>query len=413
MASLADSFRYAKASCIGDRFVYGLYPLLKLWALDGTGHHFLDSFHDLWAATAPARESVVSKDPVPYRLAGHLVSVPAYPLDVFGVGRKLQQRLCHADAASEFDRMTAPPAPDDKPACMMRATLLSGNQKGAKGFWMVLPTDEHLSLTNEEFFIYVRLRLSLPFTTRDIGRDCARCRASFDTNSEFIYHLSACHGGAGGTTLHRRHDVFRSTVLDFLAYCGVLADPLEPRRTLFDFLRNGVTQGGTDIAAWCILHDGDAWQFDIHLVSATHNSQARLPRSSPLTAAIAGEKKKNNDYLSLCTDNHVQFLPLVFEIEGAFSASTLRFINMMRRRMHGQSSLARGLAADDDFTHRKLQYWVQRLTISLARQTARHILDGIAAPYGLPTHAGKLPGDSFVTSFWPSTNVLDLGSVDA
>ena len=81
--------------------------------------------------------------------------------------------------------------------------------------------------------------------------------------------------------------------------------------------------------------------------------------------------------------------------------------------MHGQTSLARDLAADDDFTHRKLQYWAQRLTMSLARQTARHILYGIAAPYGLTTHAGKLPGDGFVTSFWPSTNVLDQGSVDA
>ena len=38
--------------------------------------------------------------------------------------------------------------------------------------------------------------------------------------------------------------------------------------------------------------------------------------TSPLTV-VAGEIKKNTDYLKLCTDNHVQFLPIVLEFEGA------------------------------------------------------------------------------------------------
>ena len=61
------------------------------------------------------------------------------------------------------------------------------------------------------------------------------------------------------------------------------------------------------------------------------------------------------------------------EIEGAFAAGTLRLIHILRRRIHSRANLVRGFADHDEVIHDfGVQYWVQRLTISIARQTARH-----------------------------------------
>ena len=413
LGSIVDSFRYAKATCVGNRFVFGLYPLLHAWVWEGAAHHFLDDFKDLWAATADARTPLLQKQPVPFRPNGHLVSVPAFPMDVFGVDTKLQHKLCHAAADVEYKRMTAPPPTSDKLACMMRATLISGAQKGGRGFWMTMPSDHELTLSNEEFYIYVRLRLSLLFTTTDLGRDCSRCSSHFHTSMERIAHLSVCKGGTyGGTTLIDRHDAVRSTLLDFITSAAILADPKEPRGQMYDSRTDDLYQGGTDIAAFGAVHEGDEWQFDVHIISATHNSSALTPNSLPLSAAAAGERKKYDEYSKLCTDNHVQFLPIVVEIEGAFAAGTLRLINILRRRIHDRANLVRGFADHDDVTHFDVQYWVQRLTISIARQVARHILDGIAAAHGMVSHAGRLHA-GLTNSFWPSADAVSrLGSDD-
>ena len=100
------------------------------------------------------------------------------------------------------------------------------------------------------------------------------------------------------------------------------------------------------------------------------------------------------------------------EIEGAFAAGTLRLINILRRRIHDRANLVRGFADHDDVTHFDVQYWVQRLTISIARQVARHILDGIAAAHGMVSHAGRLHA-GLTNSFWPSADAVSrLGGDD-
>jgi hypothetical protein len=412
LASLADSFRYADVDRVGGRYVFGLYPLLKDWVHGHAAHRFLDDYRELWTATEVARTSLVTKEPVPYRLSGHLVPVPLFPMDIFGVDRKLQQKLCHADADLVFKRLTAPPSPSNKFGCSMRATLLSGAQKGGRRFWMILPADPHLTLTNEEFYIYVRLRLSLPFTSTDLGRDCSRCSARFDTRLDRIAHLSVCHGGTfGGTTLHMRHDHVRSTFLDFLRFAGIMADPKEPRGVMYDARTDDLYQGGTDIAASGVRYEGDEWQFDVQLLSAARHTSSRTSTSQPLAAAAAGERKKVDTYLKLCTDNHVQFLPLVAEIEGGFAAGTLRLINIMRRKVHGRENLVQGTLDHNDAAHSDVQYWVQRLTISIARWIARHILDGIAAEHGMPSHSGHLPA-GLTTSYWPSSDAVGMGGTD-
>ena len=100
------------------------------------------------------------------------------------------------------------------------------------------------------------------------------------------------------------------------------------------------------------------------------------------------------------------------EIEGAFATGTLRLINILRRRIHGRANLVRGFADHDEVIQSGVQYWVQRLTISIARQTARHILDGIAAAHGMVSHAGRLPA-GLTNSFWPSADAVGrLGGDD-
>ena len=116
-------------------------------------------------------------------------------------------------------------------------------------------------------------------------------------------------------------------------------------------------------------------------------------------------------YLKLCADNHVQFLPLVAEIEGGFAAGTLRLINIMRRRIHARENLVHGFLDHNDAAHSNVQYWVQRLTISIARQAARHILDGIAAEHGMHSHSGHLPA-GLTTSYWPSSDAVGMGGTD-
>ena len=53
------------------------------------------------------------------------------------------------------------------------------------------------------------------------------------------------------------------------------------------------------------------------------------------------------------------------EIEGAFAAGTLRLINIWRRRIHDRANLVRGFADHDEVIHSGVQYWVQRLAISI------------------------------------------------
>jgi hypothetical protein len=247
-------------------------------------------------------------------------------MDIFGVDKKLQHKLCHADADIVFKRMTAPPSATDKYACIRRATLLSGAQKGGRRFWMILPADHHLTLTNEEFYIYVRLRLSLPSTATDLGRDCSRCSARFDTRLARTAHLPACHGGKfGGTTLHTRHDSVRSTFLDFLRFAGIMADPKEPRGVMYDARTGELYQGGTDIAAFGVRYEGDEWQFDVHLLSSSvaSNTSSRTSTSEPQAAAAAGELSKMTTHLELCKQNHVQFLPLSDSLPKLRAASLL------------------------------------------------------------------------------------------
>ena len=139
---------------------------------------------------------------------------------------------------------------------------------------------------------------------------------------------------------------------------------------MYDITTDDLYQGGTDLAAYGVVHEGDEWQFDVHLKSATHNPKTLSPESLPLSAAAVGERKKNDDYLKLCTDNRwittfnfcpsIVVLELAIDIEGAFAAGTLRPINILRRRIHGRANLVRGFADHDEVTHSGSQYWVQR-----------------------------------------------------
>ena len=90
----------------------------------------------------------------------------------------------------------------------------------------------------------------------------------------------------------------------------------------------------------------------------------------------------------------------------------MRLINILRRRIHGRANLVRGLADRDKVIHSGVQCWVQRLTISIARKIARHILDGIAAAHGMVSHAGRLHA-GLTNSCWPSADAVSrLGSDD-
>ena len=74
----------------------------------------------------------------------------------------------------------------------------------------------------------------------------------------------------------------------------------------------------------------------------------------------------------------------------------------------GTSSTAPWTIREDDVAHSDVQYWVQRLTVSIARWTARHILDGIAAEHGMPSHSGHLPA-GLTTAYWPSSDAVGMG----
>ena len=134
--------------------------------------------------------------------------------------------------------------------------------------------------------------------------------------------------------------------------------------------------------------------------------------SLALAAATQSEQSKNTKYKDLCRDNHVHFQPLSFEAQGAFGAGVLRLLTRLRSMVLDNEQLVMGDAYSVEDAHAQATKHVQRLSVALARGSARHVLAGVAALHGQSFKTGHLQS-SVVESMWPTADIADTAVIAA
>ena len=145
------------------------------------------------------------------------------------------------------------------------------------------------------------------------------------------------------------------------------------------------------------------------------SSEVALHRASvPRAAATQSEQDKDRKYKDMCKDNHVHFQPLAFEVQGAFGAGVLRLITRLCRILVDNKQLVMGDAFNVEEAHAGATKHVQRLSVAVARGSARHaaVLAGVAALHVQAFKTGHLRS-SVVQSMWPTQDTADTTTMAA
>jgi hypothetical protein len=298
------------------------------------------------AARLPAAAAAAAAARLPAAAAAAARPLPARGGDQIA---KLQHRLASVSIAARRQQLLA------NASLAAKARLLSAAAKGASAWLSAIPSCPELSLSNTAFCIAVATLLGLPVPLA-LPRHCLPgCDEVLDKAG---LHLSLCKH-EGGAIL--RHDRVVDTVVQLCHAAGVACQK-EAHHWVEDNLRLDVAvvefgDGGRDVGTDTKI---------VHPVSA--GALAAGSHHTPLATALAGVRQKRAKYEEKCAAANMDFSPLVWEVFGATSPCTLRFLKALIGRVSRSDFVAPNWAAASPSS-----YWLQRFAVTLQRYNARKI----------------------------------------
>ena len=246
------------------------------------------------------------------------------------------------------------------------ARLISQTQPGAGAFLQVVPLEPALRLSNNEFDYAVCRWLNIKGCTT--ASSIAHCACNANITPTELHLEGQCNCGPGRI---ERHDNMTREVRSMLQNAGCTVPPREPRAQVV-----GLGNGGGDIEVRGINKQGHIEVYDVQIThpqlpSNLQAGSARVPRA----AITKEEDSKRNKYEAAYQSANIVFRPLVWEVPGGFSDIIIKLISRCAKLAGNQ--LPTGVA--QTWTTTKFsQYWMQRLSVALQRNTARMVLQAVA-----------------------------------
>jgi hypothetical protein len=326
-------------STSGDLFPL---PPSSAAALDG-------AFVELRALTAWQAESEVPE--------GERESLPQHVEELASGAFKLQHRATDVRLAQKRATLLANSSLSD------RARLVGLGSKESSAYLSALPSEDGNLMSNSSFVLALlrRLGAGLPFHI-DSGAFCVCGKPLADDDG---FHLEVC--GCASS----RHDHLVRLIFDMLLQVG-FSGKLEPS---FLFVED---KKRPDILIRSLVRRGDRWSLDV--VVAHPEKQATIQVAAYVQGAVAvrAAGAKNTKYVPACERVGMGFLPLVFEVHGAFGEDLKALIKTCRERVEEgwAGALWKGRGAEWE------RLWKERLSVALQDGTSEMVVD-IASKSGL------------------------------
>ena len=171
----------------------------------------------------------------------------------------------------------------------------------------------------------------------------------------------------------------------------------------------GLGNGGGDIEVRGINKQGHIEVYDVQIThpqlpSNLQAGSARIPRA----AITKEEENKRGKYEATYQSANIVFRPLVWEVPGGFSDIILKLISRCAKLTGNQ--LPTGVA--QTWTTTKFsQYWTQRLSVALQRNTARMVLQAVARLQR--DYSGYMPDPSAAAYFGNGSDMRASNQVAA
>jgi hypothetical protein len=231
-----------------------------------------------------------------------------------------------------------------------KARLLSVSARRAGAWLLALPSKIlGLKLENREFRVLLRMLLGAPIYPTE--KRCPVCHAApLDVNGA---HSLVC--GTGGDRIWR-HDVVKDAIYHMCQAAG-----LNPRKESHVSSSND-RPGDIFLPCWSL---GQPAAFDVSITSPLQPAILLSAAESSHAASGAREAQKMKKYAAMCSQEGVNFVPLVFETFGAVGEA-------------GEEALVRMARAWGDKTglqaHRAVSFFFQRVSLALQRGNASLLL---------------------------------------
>jgi hypothetical protein len=248
--------------------------------------------------------------------------------------------------------------------------FVSGQGWEASAFLDTIPKCSELTLTSNQMSNAIRRRIQLEEPNIMVNDQC-KCGKPFDTAG---IHANTCRHFSGDRT--RSHDQVKYVwgSLCRHAQLPVRYEHLPFKRTVnSDDTPNDLGRLdlliGTPIRLSKHHVQNLPTLLDVTVVNAASNSKD-INNDNAATegfAAQEAERKKTTLYQKRASDNGFNFTPLGFEVQGRWSKNTRHTFDLLLDRM-----------TDNDSEKAKLStYWIKRISITIQRNTAQHILNSI------------------------------------
>ena len=231
-----------------------------------------------------------------------------------------------------------------------QARLRSVAGPGASAWIVAIPYDPRHKLSNAEMICNVHFRLGVSAVPQSLTCICG----DFLTNA----HALSCSRGGG--TIHR-HNLLRG-VLQAMCLAGGHYSRVEPRGIVSAL---GPKEGG-DLLIYGAAPGRRNLMVDVSVVNPCALSYVGAASVAPLAAAEARARTKDAHYKEACERDGIHFTPLPIEAFGAFGDQTVEFVRRMTHDVRSPPPGSRTTWA----CNRVAQYWVQSISVSLARGNA-------------------------------------------